>query len=175
MPAASGWRKLWKGIGVLLLIYGALLLFGAASGGSDPWQPLRTFNLAMTSGEAESHADFQRIKTVEDLRRELALAQGQGQPVMLDFYADWCVECKRMEKYTFSDPQVQSALGQARLLQADVTANDDDDKRLLREFNLIGPPAILFFGPDGEERRNQRLIGYLAPDEFQSLVREAFG
>ena len=175
VPAASGWRKLWKGIGVLLLIYGALLLFGAASGGSDPWQPLRTFNLAMTSGEAESHADFQRIKTVEDLRRELALAQGQGQPVMLDFYADWCVECKRMEKYTFSDPQVQSALGQARLLQADVTANDDDDKRLLREFNLIGPPAILFFGPDGEERRNQRLIGYLAPDEFQSLVREAFG
>jgi thiol:disulfide interchange protein DsbD len=94
---------------------------------------------------------------------------------MLDFYADWCVECKRMEKYTFSDPAVQRALSGVTLLQADVTANDEEDKALLRHLGLIGPPATLFYAPDGKERRTDRLVGYLGPEQFVKRLHSAFG
>jgi thiol:disulfide interchange protein DsbD len=177
--AASGWRRLWKGLGLVFGVYGALLLYGAATGGEDPLQPLRHVAFAAQEGGGQSaaaggHVTFQPIKTNEDLDARLAAAGAAGQPAMLDFYADWCTSCKEMERYTFSDPGVQAELERGLLLQADVTANDAQDKALLDRFGIFGPPAILFFGPDGEERRGYRVVGYKPADEFHRHVAEAF-
>jgi thiol:disulfide interchange protein DsbD len=170
---ASGWQKLWKGLGVVFLVYGALMLVGAAAGGKDTLQPLRGLAIG---GAAHSTQElvFKRIKTTTDLERELAAASARGQTVMLDFYADWCVSCKEMEKYTFSDPQVIEALQETLLLQADVTANDAEDQALLQgHFGLPGPPAIMFYGTDGQERKNYRVIGFKPADEFTAQVKNA--
>ncbi len=174
---SSGWKKLWKGLGLMMLIHGGLLLIGAAGGSTDPLQPLRGFGLSAAGGSAAlpAHLEFKTIKTSADLDRELAAAGAQGKPVMLDFYADWCVSCKELEKYTFSDPQVQRALTGTVLLQADVTANDEADQVLLKRFGLIGPPAVLFFGSDGAERSPYRLIGYLEAVKFEERARQALG
>jgi len=166
---ASGWSRLWKGIGVLSLVYGILLLIGAASGARDPLQPLQGIfagQSSAASASTEAHLLFQRIKTTADLDRELAAAAQRGQPVMVDFYADWCVSCKEMERYTFAKAEVQQALSGMLLLQADVTANDDADKALLKRFNLIGPPSILFYDKTGAERPDLRLVGFKPADEF---------
>jgi len=169
----SGWRKLWKGLGVVLLLYGALLLIGASTGGKDPLQPLGQMRLAGGSATAPAHLEFKRIKSVADLEQELTTAAAQGRPVMLDFYADWCVSCKEMEKYTFSDPDVIEALRGATLLQADVTANDKTDQALLRHFNLIGPPAILFWNGTEQERKNFRVVGFMPAETFAAHTRQA--
>lgn len=165
---ASGWRSLWKAFGVLLLILGAAELIGAAAGSRDLLQPLKGF--AGSGGAAgESHLSFRTIKTVADLERELA----GGKRVMLDFYADWCVSCKEMEKFTFSKPEVRRALDGVILLKADVTANDEADQALLKRFGLFGPPATIFFGADGQERRGARLIGFEDADKFVARVGRA--
>ncbi|MCW8848153.1 MAG: protein-disulfide reductase DsbD, partial [Sedimenticola sp.] len=170
---ASGWDRLWKGLGVVVLIYGALMLVGAAAGGKDTIQPLRGLMPSIGQSEA-SHLQFRRIKTVADLEREVDTASAAGKPVMLDFYADWCVSCKEMERYTFSDPKVIAALAGAVLLQADVTANDDQDIALLQgHFGLPGPPSIMFYGSDGKERKNYRVVGFKGADEFANHVRNA--
>ncbi len=117
---------------------------------------------------------FQRIKTVDDLERAVASATAAGKPVMLDFYADWCVSCKEMETFTFTDAAVQAALAGAVLLQADVTANDDADKALLARFEIFGPPTIAFFGADGVERKNFRLVGFAPAPRFAEHVKAAF-
>jgi thiol:disulfide interchange protein DsbD len=172
LPAgASGWTRLWKGLGVALLIYGALMLTGAAAGGKDTLQPLRGLvGGGSGSGSAAAHADFKRIKSVADLDRELAAAGGR--PVMLDFYADWCASCKEMERYTFSDPAVQAEMGRFVLLQADVTANDATDQALLQgRFGLPGPPAMLFFDPSGAELKGRRLVGFKPAAEFAEHLR----
>ncbi|MDF1528252.1 MAG: protein-disulfide reductase DsbD [Sedimenticola sp.] len=170
---ASGWDRLWKGLGVVVLIYGALMLVGAAAGGKDTIQPLRGLMTSIGQSEA-SHLQFRRIKTVADLEREVDTASAAGKPVMLDFYADWCVSCKEMERYTFSDPKVIAALAGAVLLQADVTANDDQDIALLQgHFGLPGPPSIMFYGSDGKERKNYRVVGFKGADEFANHVRNA--
>ncbi len=175
--STPGWSRLWKGTGIALLIYGALLLTGAAAGGKDVMQPLRGVFVSAGTGVAGTgtHAAFRKIKSVQDLQRELAAASQQGRPVMLDFYADWCVSCKELEKYTFTDPTVVAALSAANtlLLQADVTANDAQDKELLRKFGLIGPPAILFFGTDKQERRNYRVIGFMDAETFRDHLKQA--
>ncbi|MFA7618450.1 MAG: protein-disulfide reductase DsbD [Thiohalomonadaceae bacterium] len=168
----GGWQKLWKGLGVVLLVYGALLLIGTASGGRDPLAPLDHLRFAGGGTAAQAHLQFKTIKTAADLDRELAAAGGR--PVLLDFYADWCVSCKEFEKYTFSDPDVIAALQGTVLLQADVTANDDADQALLRRFGLIGPPAILFFDTAGEERKNYRVVGFMKPEQFRPQVEAAF-
>ena len=171
---ASGWARLWKGIGVVSLVYGILLLIGAASGAHDPLQPLQ--NVMAKQGAAQSgqqaHLPFIKIKSVTDLERELADAARQGKPVMVDFYADWCVSCKEMEKYTFAKADVQRALSGTVLLQADVTANDEDDKALLKHFQLIGPPSILFYDSSGNKRPELSLVGYKPADEFVQHVQE---
>ncbi len=170
---SGGWSKLWKAMGLALLVYGVLMLVGTAAGGRDTLQPLRGLAPSGAGGAAEAHAQFKRIKTSADLDREVAAAAAVGRPVMLDFYADWCVSCKEMERYTFPEPEVQTAMADFVLLQADVTANDADDKALMQErFGLPGPPAMLFFGTDGQERRGWRLVGFVPAEEFAAHLNE---
>jgi len=170
----AGWNRLWKGVGLILLVYGVLLVIGASSGGGSLYKPLQGLARS-TAGEAESteHLAFKRIKSVDDLETELRLASQAGRPVMLDFYADWCIECIRMESNTFARPEVQAAVEEVVLLQADVTRNDEIDRELLARFGIYGPPAILFFGKDAKERRPYRLFGYVGAEEFAAHVREA--
>ncbi len=172
---AGGWQKFWKGLGVVFLIYGSLMLVGAAAGGKDTLQPLR--GLAIGGGNTHNAQElvFQRIKSVDDLEREISAASAAGKTLMLDFYADWCVSCKEMEKYTFTDNKVIIALSNTVLLQADVTANDELDQALLQgHFGLPGPPAIIFYGIDGQERRNYRVVGFKSADEFASHINSTF-
>ncbi len=173
----SGWRRLWKGLGIIGLIYGALLLVGVASGGGDALQPLKGIGFAGGGGPtqtsiAQQKLPFKKIKGLDGLNRELEAAKAEGKVVMLDFYADWCISCKEMEKYTFSDPGVRQALQDVVLLKADVTPNDELDQALLKNFGLIGPPSILFFDRNGEEKRNFRLVGFLKPDKFRTHIEK---
>jgi thiol:disulfide interchange protein DsbD len=167
----SGWRKLWKGVGLMMLVYGILLLIGLSIGNSNPLKPLQGFGAA-TVPIAEQSIIFQRVRTVEELDAKVKQASQQGKRVMLDFYADWCVSCKEMEVYTFTDANVKQALNGFVLLQADVTENSEADKALLDRFQLIGPPAILFFGTDQQEHPEHRVIGYQDAETFlKSLQR----
>ncbi len=153
-PDASGWRRFRKGAGLIGLVWGALLLIGAASGGRDVFQPLGGLVTAQAGDAArEEGLRFTRIKGEAGLAQALAEAARQA---LLDFYADWCVSCKELERYTFSDPAVKAVLAGVVLLQTDVTANDAADQALMRRLNVIGPPSILFFGADGVERRRAR-------------------
>jgi thioredoxin:protein disulfide reductase len=164
-PDTTGWHKLWKGTGLISLVYGILLIVGAASGTGTEWQPLRGLALAKSIDTPASQSlNFRPVKGVEGL--QLALQSAGNRLVMLDFYADWCVDCKRMEATTFSDPTVRNALRDTVLLQTDVTAYDEADKALLKRFSLYGPPSILFFSPEGTELKNARLIGEASPQEF---------
>jgi thiol:disulfide interchange protein DsbD len=167
---ASGWQRLWKGLGVAMLVYGIILILGATTGGRDPLNPLRNLTrpavLAGSGEQPPAHPAFRRIKSIADLEQALQQSSARGEPAMLDFYADWCTYCIKMEDYTFPDPRVRQALAEVTVLQADVTANDSADLALLNHFNLFAPPAILFFGPDGQERRNFRLVGFLDADDF---------
>jgi len=146
-------------------ILGAMQLVGVASGGRDPLAPL-----AHLTGTQKQPLHFQRVKTVVEL--DAALATLGGKTAMLDFYADWCVSCKEMEKLTFVDPQVQAKLANTVLLQVDVTANDADDKAMLKRFGLFGPPGIIFFDAGGREIAGSRVIGYQNASKFlMSLER----
>ncbi len=170
-----GWPKLWKGLGLIMLIYGVLLLIGASSGSGTLYRPLHGVAFNASSSPEEQHLNFTRIKTVADLDTQLQRASAGSQAVMLDFYADWCIECIRMESTTFTDPQVHAALEGMVLLQADVTDNDDQDKELLKHFEIYGPPAIMFFGPEGQERSSYRLYGYFKSEEFIDHIRKVTG
>jgi len=173
-----------RAAGLLALVYGIILLIGVAAGSNDPLQPLSTLragnasgsagNGPVTAGTKEPALPFDTIKSLDDLNKRVAAATAAGRPVMLDFYADWCTSCKEMERYTFSDKTVQAALANAVLLHADVTKNDAVDQELLKHFDIFGPPTIAFYGPDGEERRNFRVVGYMKAAEFASLARRAF-
>jgi thiol:disulfide interchange protein DsbD len=175
LPAGtSGWRKLWKGTGILLLVYGIILLIGLASGGRDVFHPLKGIAASGSSSSTQtSHLPFQQIKGVDGFKTALADASAQGKTVMLDFYADWCVSCKEMELLTFTDPAVQQALADTVLLQADVTPNDDQDKALYKHFGIIGPPSIMFFDKAGNERKNYRVVGFMPADKFNAHVTRA--
>ena len=168
--AASGWRKLWKGLGLIMLILGVLELIGLAAGNSDILRPLQS--VLSQQKETKTHLQFKRVKTLAELDAELQQALAANQPVMLDFYADWCVSCKELEAYTFTDAAVQQQLAGYRLLQADVTANNADDQALLKRFNLIGPPGILFYGLDGKEKSSQRVIGFQEPKRFLQTLQQ---
>ncbi len=168
-------QKFGKGFGLLAIIYGVLLLLGALTGGSNPLKPLASVNFGGAIGVAEEHGlAFQSIKTVEDLDREIALAAGQGRTAMLDFYADWCVSCKEMEAFTFTDAGVRATLTNTVLLRADVTANDEADQALLQRFGVFGPPTIILFGADGEQRHGYEVVGYMKANDFARHVEKAF-
>ncbi|OBS09641.1 protein-disulfide reductase DsbD [Acidihalobacter prosperus] len=174
----SGWHKLWKGLGIVLALWGVLILVGVAAGGGSVFTPLQGLSVGSASvggggqSAAENHGlAFKRVKSVADL--DQALAAAKGKPVMLDFYADWCVSCKELEAYTFSNPKVQQALSGFVLLQADVTANNAADKALLKRFGLFGPPGIIFFNAQGREQRALQVVGYMPPGDFVKHVRKA--
>ncbi|TKR30637.1 protein-disulfide reductase DsbD [Luteimonas gilva] len=167
----SGERTRWiaRFFGLLLAVVGAAELLGAMAGGKDPLQPLA----GAIGGKRETRElPFRMIKSSADLDRELAAARAAGKPLLFDFYADWCVSCKEMEKYTFAEPAVHAALADFVLLKADVTANDDLDQALMKRFGIIGPPATLFFA-DGAERRELRLVGFEKADAFVQRSAQA--
>ncbi len=167
---ANGYRRLWKGVGIASLVGGIALLVGALSGAKDPLQPLAGFTGGGQNGIA-SESLFQRVKSVEELDQRLAAAKGKY--VMLDFYADWCISCKEMERFTFGDAKVQAQLKDTILLQADVTANNAEDKALLQRFGLFGPPGIILFDRDGKEIKSFRVIGYQPSDQFLAGLARA--
>jgi thioredoxin:protein disulfide reductase len=164
---SAGARNTSRALGVAAGIYGVSLLAGIPLGGTNPLAPIPQL------AEQKTHLEFKRFKTVEDLQREVAAASAAGKPVMVDFYADWCVSCIEMEHKSFTVAEVQTALKDAVLLQADVTANDDEDKRLYVHFGIVGPPTIAFYGADGKERRNFRVVGFMEAAEFAAVVRQA--
>jgi len=176
----SGLGKFAKGLGVLSLIYGIILFIGAMTGHEDPMEPMSHFgkssNVSGTPapGNQQHELVFKRIKSLEDLQREVKAASKQGKTVMLDFYADWCVSCKEYEKYVFTDSKVIGALKNSVLLQADVTANDDIDKALMKHYKLIGPPTLLLFDKNGDELKNFRIIGYMDAEKFHTHIQQAF-
>jgi thiol:disulfide interchange protein DsbD len=157
------WDRIRKGVGLAMLVYGGTLIIGAAAGGTSVWQPLKGIGL----GRNHEGLRFTTVKGLDGLRGAVAQAQRAAKPTAVDFYADWCVECKDMERDTFSDAEVRKLMSRASLIKIDVTANDAKDREVLKEFELYGPPAMLFFGADGQERRAHRLIGYKAPPEFK--------
>jgi len=168
---ARGIKKLGKALGILSLLLGVAYLIGALSGARDILRPLGTLpNTAGVAAPAEAKL-FERVKSLAAL--EARVAQAQGKVVMLDFYADWCISCKEMERFTFSDPTIHARMSKALLLQADVTANDADDKALLQRFQLFGPPAILFFDKQGREQADLRVIGYQDAQQFGASLARA--
>ena len=172
---AGGAQKLGKGFGVLAMVWGVAMLVGAMAGGHNPLKPLDGIAVAGRGAAVEEHGlEFGRIKTVGDLDAALARAASEGKTAMLDFYADWCVSCKEMEAYTFPDPDVQRALSNTVLLQADVTANDAEDQALLGRFGVFGPPTIIFFGADGAQIQGYEVVGYMKADDFVDHIELAF-
>ncbi len=167
---SSGWQRLWKSMGLVLLLLGSLEIIGAVSGGDNWIKPLKRL-YSSQQGIAPERVTFQRIKSLQDLGTAVASANRSDKPAMLDFYADWCVECVRMERNTFGEPEVQSLFRQIQPLQADVTSNDEIDQALMKEYDIIGPPAILFFDRHGKELREFRLVGYFKPGDFAEHLR----
>lgn len=165
-PDSPGWRRFAKGAGLLALSWGLILVVAAAAGGQDPLRPLHGTGFTGGSG-GQSEADgpaFTRIADLDALTERLEA--GPERPVMLDFYADWCVDCVRMERGTFPAPAVRERMGTFELLKIDVTDYDDRHRRVLSHFELFGPPAILFFDSDGQEIRRLRVVGEMGPDAF---------
>ncbi|MCR1551241.1 protein-disulfide reductase DsbD [Enterobacter cloacae subsp. cloacae] len=155
-----GAKRVWMRLVQILLLAGALVSV----------RPLQDWAFGPPVGQTQAHLNFTQIKNVDELNS--ALAQAHGKPVMLDLYADWCVACKEFEKYTFSDPQVQGALNGTVLLQANVTANNAQDKALLKQLNVLGLPTILFFNEQGEEQPGQRVTGFMDAAAFSAHLRD---
>jgi thiol:disulfide interchange protein DsbD len=161
LPAsASGWSRLWKAVGIIALVAGVAMLIGAFTGSRDPLRPLAELS---RTAPAAAPVPWIRVASLGELETKL---KAPGKPVMLDFYADWCVSCKEMESFTFSDPKVRAELDRMLLLQVDVTANNENDKALLKRFSLFGPPGIVFFDADGREIKGLRVIGYQSAERF---------
>src|SRR5450830_975471 len=176
LPAhANGFAKFWKGIAVMLLIFGITLLIGALSGAKSALQPFNGITSSLAANtksaiqlQASSSLAFTRIASIAELKKKLA--ETNGKPVMLDFYADWCVACKELEQLTFSDAKVQQLLKNTTLLQVDVTANSDEDKALLKRFALFGPPGIVFFDGNGKAITSIKTVGFQNAERFTSTL-----
>ncbi|MBL8461974.1 MAG: protein-disulfide reductase DsbD [Thauera sp.] len=167
-PQAKSWQRFWKGAGVVLLLAGAAILVGALAGSRDPLQPL-----SVLRAQAAAPVDvpqFEKVDSIAELEARLATTD---RPVLLDFYADWCVSCKEMERFTFSDAAVAARMSRMLLLKADVTANTDEHKALLKRFGLFGPPGILFFDAAGKERAGLRVVGFMKAAPFATVLDRA--
>ncbi len=168
---AKGFARFWKGVGLIALVAGIAMLLGAMGGSRDLLQPLSVFQGGVAGTvEQKPHLAFQRVKNLAEL--DAAVQGAGGRYVMLDFYADWCVSCKELERFTFADPQVQAKLKDVLLLQADVTANSAEDKALLARFKLFGPPGIIFFDKAGGEVA-YRVVGYEPAEKFLTSLSHA--
>jgi thiol:disulfide interchange protein DsbD len=178
-PGASGLQKFLKGLGMISLLTGVALLIGVFSGSRDILQPLSKLNIASSSrvdspgesnanGDRVGHLPFRKVKSVAELDQHIL--QSKDKYIMLEFSADWCISCKEMERFTFTDAKVQSRLKDVVLLQADVTAGTPEDSALLKRFKLFGPPGILFIDREGREIPGVRLIGYQNPDNFLAVL-----
>jgi thioredoxin:protein disulfide reductase len=169
-PAAHGFQRFSKGVGIIVLVAGAAFLVGALSGGRDVLQPLGGLRAGSPAAgpAAGGPVTFQRVSSAAEV--DALIRAAAGKPVMLDFYADWCVTCKEMERYTFSDAQVQARLAQMVKVQADITANSAEHAALLRRFRLFGPPGIIFFDRGGREIEGLRAIGFQPAEKFAQLL-----
>ncbi len=170
-PTVSGWQKLWQGLGVMLLVFGVIQFVGALSGGSDWTRPLNHLRPPAAGVAAVAAPEFQRIETLAELERAIAAS---SRPVFLDFTADWCVDCVRMARRTFPDPEVARRLNDMTLLKVDVTDYSAADQEILGHFGLIGPPAYLFFR-NGQELSAYRSFGFMPPARFAALLDELRG
>ena len=162
---ATGWRRFNQGLGLASLVYGVTLVIGAAAGGEDPLRPLAPLVGVGATGQNVATSAFAPVTGLAAVQQAVASARSAGQPVMLDFYADWCIECKHLEKQTFAHADIVPRLAGMKLLRADVTAGSADDQALLKHYGLFGPPAVLFFA-DGEELRGNRVTGFVEAAEF---------
>jgi len=168
---ARGFTRISKGVGILALVAGVAYAIGALSGSRDVLQPLSGLRAAAGASAPAHGVAFQKVSSIAEL--DTAIAAAKGKTVMLDFYADWCVSCKEMERYTFTDPAVQSRMTGMIKLQADVTAGGADHQALLRRFRLFGPPGIVFFDPTGREISGLRVIGFQAAEKFAAVLDQA--
>ncbi len=168
--AATGWRRFSKSLGLLVLIYGIAYLIGAAAGSNDLIQPLRGITASISNPGQSQHLAFRQVKGQQGLQLALNDSVQQARGTMLDFYADWCISCKEMEKYVFTHPKVLAALEGVATLQADVTDNDGIDTELMSSLGIYGPPAILFFDANGQEIRNRRVVGEMSGERFAAHI-----
>ena len=165
---APGYRRFGKGVGVIALVLGIALLIGALAGGRDVLQPLSGLRLVSAGQPGAAQAPrFEKVASVAEL--EQRLAQAGGRPVMVDFYADWCISCKEMERFTFTDPAVRARMDRMLLLKVDVTRNTPEDRALLERFGLFGPPGIVFFDSAGRELP-ARVIGFQSARRFAASL-----
>lgn len=162
---ATRMQLLGKGLGILLFIYGILLLAGAAQGGNSLLAPLR-----LNAENCPTSAQFIAVKSAEEITREMS--QAPGKPVILDFYADWCVSCKIIEKKVFNNPEVQKQLAGFLLLRADITHNDAADQKLMHDYGVIAPPTILIFNSEHQELSKERIVGEISPKEFLARIKK---
>ena len=172
---SNKYKTLGKCFGFLVMIYSLGLLLGSFDGSNSFSRPFNNFLYSKEGKFERSTHDlpFQKIKSVDDLDKEIKIANKLGKNVILDFYADWCVSCVEMEKYTFSDKRVQNILSNTVWLQADVTANDKIDQALLKRFGVFGPPTIIFFDINGLQRHGYEIVGFMKADNFAKHVKEA--
>jgi len=174
--AKAGWERTRKGLGLVMFAYGLALLTGAVTGASNPLRPLDPMLAAQSAGDGaatgrSAHAEFLRIESPADIRKQLQLASRSNTPVVLDFYADWCISCKVMERNVFSDAAVTASLEPFTLLQLDMTDNTPEQQAMLNELGLFGPPAILFYNADGQELDGARVLGEMDRDQFLSHLQ----
>jgi len=174
---ADTWRLLSRYLALLLGLWGGAMVIGAAGGARDPFQPLAFVAAGAAPAQAAAPHDsgvrFSSVRTQQELEARIAEAEQRGQWTLVDFYADWCVSCKEIERTVFADPRVQRALAGMQLLRPDITANSADDQALLRAHQILGPPTMLLIGPDGKERRAERIVGELSTDEFLARLKRA--
>ena len=168
----AGWQRFWKGLGVALLVWGVLLLVGAANGQSNPLRPLQFSSTSNKELSNKTELTFRKVNNAQELEVALAEAKQQGKVALLDFYADWCVACVEMAHDTFSSPIVANALKPVVLLQADITSNDDNAQAMLKRLGLFGPPSVLFFNTQGQELRALRVMGSMGAEEFVAHIKQ---
>lgn len=176
--AKAGWQRISKGLGILLALYAAMLTIGAFTGASDPLKPLEMISGSRMNTNLQrslqlNKVEFEVIHNLEGLNQHIRVAQEKGLPMVVDFYADWCISCKVMENQTFPLPEIRSKLNQFHLVKADVTENSSQNQALLNHFGLFGPPSILLFDKKGKERADLRIVGEIHKEGFEKRLANA--